>query len=335
MYAGSYTEPTPLSPSAETFGVDAPIEVETAPSGADEYIIGTHMMGSVNALCLPKPGLLVSVGADKGIQLWDLLAEKQLKRMENNRIIQCVVPMSETVIATGGEDGTIKTWDVDPDAVNDEGVAKKWSQRARKLTELTGHTGAVNGLDMYSENMLISGSSDGTVCAWETDTGTQVVKLEGHEGAVNDVIKVDDSTIASCSADKTIKIWNFAPTESGGSSLKASWDDAHKGQNVLFLIRISDSVVASGGGDFMGKVWDLADGGTLAALKGHTSAVQSLAVIGDRMLATGSSDMTVRCDVIPSRPIRAGCLHTTLPVFCPLLSAAWAAPWVPLRSHVD
>jgi WD40 repeat protein len=262
------------------------------------------MMGSVNALCLPKPGLLVSVGADKGIQLWDLQAEKQLKRMENNRIIQCVVAMSETVIATGAEDGTIKTWDVDLNAVNEEGAVKKWSQRARKLNELSGHTGAVNGLDVFNDNMLISGSSDGTVCAWETDTGTQTVKLEGHEAAVNDVIKVDDSTIASCSADKTIRIWNFAPTEAGGSSLKATWEDAHKGQNVLCLIRISDSVIASGGGDFLAKVWDIGDGGTLAALKGHTSAVQSLAVIDDRILATGSADMTVRCvqQTSPARP---------------------------------
>ena len=290
-----YTAPTPVSPSAVDFGVDAPAEVETAPSGADEYIIGTHMMGSVNALCLPKPDLLVSVGADKGIQLWDLQAEKQLKRMENNRIIQCVVSMSETVIATGSEDGTVKTWDVDLNAVNEDGAPKKWSQRARKLKELTGHTAAVNGLDVFSENILLSGSSDGTVCAWESDTGTQIVKLDGHEGAVNDVIKVDDSTVASCSADKSIKIWNFAPTEAGGSSLKTSWDDSHKGQNVLCLIRISDTVIASGGGDFLAKVWDIGDGGILAALKGHTSAVQSLAVIGDRILATGSADMTVRC----------------------------------------
>ena len=49
--------------------------------------------------------------------------------MENNRIIQCVVSMSETVIATGSEDGTVKTWDVDLNAVNEDG-APKVSQRA-------------------------------------------------------------------------------------------------------------------------------------------------------------------------------------------------------------
>ena len=123
----------------------------------------------------------------------------------------------------------------------------------------------------------------------ESDTGTQL-KLDGHEGAVNDVIKVDDSTVASCSADKSIKIWNFAPTEAGGSSLKTSWDDSHRAERAC-LIRISD-VIASGSGDFLAKVWDIGDGGILA-LKGHTSAVQSLAVIGDRILATGSADMTV------------------------------------------
>ena len=306
--------------------MEKPPEVETAPSGADEYIIGTHMMGSVNALCVPKDGLLISVGDDKGIQLWDLAAEKMLKRMENNRIVKCIVAMSETTIATGNEDGTIKIWDVDPDAVNEEGAPKKWSQRARRLNTLEGHASAVNGLAQLGDTTLISGSSDGTLMAWETDTGTCSTKLEGHEGAVNDVIAVDSNTLASCSADKSIKIWKFAPEEPGGSSMTASWDECHKAQNVLCLERISDTVIASGGGgtrplptcpcvstpirlpvcrspekllllaersilrsaDMLAKVWDLADGGTLAALKGHTSAVQALAVIGDRMLATGN-----------------------------------------------
>merc|ERR1711865_398088 len=124
--------------------------------------------------------------------------------------------------------------------------------------------------------------------------GTQITKLEGHKASVNGVIAVDDSTIASCSADRSVKIWHFAPNEPGGSSLKISMDDCHKGQNVLALCRISEAVIVSGGGDMLAKVWDVSDGGCLSSLAGHTSAVQALAVIGDRMLASGSADMTVR-----------------------------------------
>ena len=172
----------------------------THKGGADEYIIGTHEIGSVNALCLPSPAVLVSVGDDKGMQLWDLEGEKMLHRMQNNRIIKSVVALSETVVATGAEDGTIKTWDVDPEAVDEEtGAAKKWSQRGRKLQTLEGHTGAVLGLATLNATSLVSASADGTVAAWEADTGTQICKLEGHEAAVNDVVVVDASTIASCS----------------------------------------------------------------------------------------------------------------------------------------
>ena len=96
-----------------SFGVDAVEEVDFAPSGADEFVLGTHEIGSVNALVCVKENLLVSVGDDKGIQLWDLAGEKMLHRINNNRIIKCVVALSETVIATGNDDGTIKTWDID------------------------------------------------------------------------------------------------------------------------------------------------------------------------------------------------------------------------------
>lgn len=246
-------------------------------------------------MCLASPEVMVSVGDDKGMQLWDLEGEKMLHRMQNNRIIKSVVALSETVVATGAEDGTIKTWDLDPEAVNEEtGEVKKWSQRGRRLQTLEGHTGAVLGLATLDATSLVSASADGTVAAWEADTGTQICKLEGHEAAVNDVVVVDANTIASCSADRSIKVWHFAPSEPGGSSLKRSMDDCHKGQNVLCLCRISDTVIVSGGGDMLAKIWDLDDGGCMSALKGHTSAVQALCVTGDKVLASGAADMTVR-----------------------------------------
>ena len=63
---------------------------------------------------------------------------------------------------------------------------------------------------------------------------------EGHEGAINDVVMVDERTLASCSADRSVKIWDFAPNEAGGSKMRTSMADCHKGQNVLVLCRISE-----------------------------------------------------------------------------------------------
>ena len=56
------------------------------------------------------------------------------------------------------------------------------------------------------------------------------------------------------------------------------------------------SVIVSGGGDMMAKVWDVADGGCLSSLSGHQSAVQALEVIADSVLASGApTHLPVAC----------------------------------------
>lgn len=48
---------------------------------------------------------MISVGDDKGVLLWDLTGKKEFARIENNRIIKSVEPLSDTVVATGNDDG--------------------------------------------------------------------------------------------------------------------------------------------------------------------------------------------------------------------------------------
>lgn len=95
-------------------------------------------------------------------------------------------------------------------------------------------------------------------------------------------------------ADMSIKIWNFDPATAGGSGLRRSITNCHKGQNVNVLAKINEGTIASGGGDMLAKIWDLETGTCNTSLKGHTSAVQALAVVEGSVLVTGGADMQIR-----------------------------------------
>lgn len=101
------------------------------------------------------------------------------------------------VVATGGDDRTIKLWEV---------------ATGELLQTLSGHSWAVAALSFTAEGqILVSGSWDGTVKLWAiTELGADPVPLTltGHTDSVNAIaISPDGQTIVSASRDETLRIW--------------------------------------------------------------------------------------------------------------------------------
>lgn len=64
---------------------------------------------------------------------------------------------------------------------------------------------------VYSDQMVISGSKDGSVRVFEAQTGSCSMILNGHTAAVNTLaISQDAVTLASGSSDKTIRRWSLS-----------------------------------------------------------------------------------------------------------------------------
>jgi WD40 repeat protein len=126
---------------------------------------------------------------------------------------------------------------------------------------------------------VVSGSRDGLLRLWETETGVCLNTLEGHEDPVYAcAFSPDGSRIVSASEDKTLKLWDAA----SGRCL-----DTLKGHTngVLSCVFSPDgSRIASGSGDGTIKLWDSDTGECQDTLNGHAAGIGTCAFSPDGCL---------------------------------------------------
>jgi WD40 repeat protein len=197
---------------------------------------------------------------------------------------------------------------------------------------LLGHADAVNSVAFSSQgHTLATGSSDGTVRVWDTDTGKTRTRLRGLSGDVNSVaFSPDGGTIATGSSygawlwdaatvrprtpltGHTAQVYSVAFSPDGNTVATASEDgtarlwDAHTGKprakltghtNTVFSVVFSPDgdTLATASEDGTARLWDAATGKSRTKVTGHTAQVVTVAFSPDgRTLATGSGDGTMR-----------------------------------------
>jgi WD40 repeat protein len=154
-----------------------------------------------------------------------------------------------------------------------------------------GHAAAVTSVVFSSDGqMLVSGSSDGSVKLWDVRVSRLVRSLEGHHAGVNAVaVSPDNRTIASGSDDKTIKLWDALT----GRLLRTLQGHEDKVNSVAFSP--NGRLLASASADSWVNLWDPGSGRLIRQLEGVSAIAFSVAFSPDgNTLAAACQTQSVR-----------------------------------------
>jgi len=161
--------------------------------------------------------MIVSVGAEGSIAIWDgEVGALDCRLMGHLGSVTCVDvnPRNSEVIATGGEDYTVRLWDlhdVEPgSSASRESREQIWGLNLQHYT-LKGHEGAVVTLKFLGDGQLLaSGSKDCEVRLWVPDLQNPLLlkRFVAHEDWISELCwTVDQSKLFTCSCDGMIYAW--------------------------------------------------------------------------------------------------------------------------------
>jgi WD40 repeat protein len=191
------------------------------------------------------------------------------------------------VMVSGGEDGTVRVWDL---------------ASGRPLSEpLRGHKDVVHSVALGTLDgrpVIVSGGEDGTVRLWDLASGAERGEpLRGHQRAVRSVAAgtLDGrSVIISGGDDSTVRVWDLASGAPRGEPLRG-----HQGSVSVALGTLDGRpIIASGGAEGTVRLWDLASGMPRGKPQRHLKdPVTSLALCtldGRLLIVSGGWDGIVR-----------------------------------------
>jgi WD40 repeat protein len=270
----------------------------------------------------PDGTRIASASADQSARIWDAVSGNQLLHIRGHTDSVWNVAWSPdgAWLATCGADRTARIWD---------------SSNAAEIVTLRGHTGHIFDITWSPEGTrLATASADNTARIWNASArGGEIVSLIGHKGPIRDVIPVSSDPgrrrelIATCGDDRTIRVWEAAGGQvsvlngHADSVLGIAWtemllscssDRTIRGwgnignhNDAHFIIQcdgIPEAIsigpngrFASGGRDRLIRIWDTADGSSIALIPGHQELITDVALSpSGRLLAAASDDRTAR-----------------------------------------
>jgi WD40 repeat protein len=195
-----------------------------------------------------------------------------------------------TLLATGGEDGTVRLWDADP-----RGLLPGGAEEPLRVQ-------VIATVPTRQSDLLVAGDDRGSVQLHEAQSGAPVgIQFIGHQGAVLAVAAArladGQRVLVTGGAERSVRIWD---TDTG--NLLAGPLRGHQATiHAVTVLRSSpsESLVASAGSDSTIRLWDPLSGRPVGSpLHGHRWPIRCLAVApsraGSDTLISGGDDGTLR-----------------------------------------
>ncbi len=246
--------------------------------------------GMYDAVWLPDGRRALLAGGDGIITLWDARSDAALGKLQGHmKGVRCLeLSRDGRLLASGGEDGTARTWDVSRGA------------ETLKLDVAVDPDGTepVYAVAFTPDGRrLVTGDGDGGLRLWDLATGREAGRLEGHEEAVMSVAFLPDGRrVVSGSDDKTVRLWDLAD---GRERLR--YAGATDGVNHVELSPDGRRLAAGTDGMTV-PIWDVATGKPLHTIEVKTGGTLDLAFTADgSRLIGGCGDGSVWVATLPDQ----------------------------------
>ena len=267
-------------------------------------------IGEIGALAPLNDKQLVLGGKDK-LFLFDG-ESKQISTISDKHKgrVNCLIKLSNGQIASGGQDNTIKIWD----------IGKK-----ELLYSLEGHTSIIWEIRELEKNKLISASDDNKSKIWDLNTKKSVYlcKSNRHISGIallknNKVVLASGRNIFLYNLETKqqesfldISVWSLRELSNGdvaaglGNGLlytievtdelliKTKFPKGHN-KTINYIIELDNHKIVTSSDENDLLVWDPNDPESMYFLKGHTDVVTCLCFISGTRFASVSRDKTLK-----------------------------------------
>jgi len=248
----------------------------------------THsLVGSkttINQLEYGQDGrILASANGNNTIGIWDTktgilistIGQEMPEEVAGSGVNSIALSRRDNLLISGNEDGTVKIWDLSNNQL---------------ISSLSGHRDRVNQITLSLDHkFIVSAGDDQTIKIWNIE-GELLQTIEAHNAAINDLQFTNDGDIlASASSDNTIKLWQV---KSSGTINPTPLQILSGHQNGITSLVFSQdgNLLISGSGDRTIKLWQTQEGNLLKTLQGHSSEINSIALINNDQTIIGADD---------------------------------------------